>query len=387
MEPNDATGQTPSPPQPPEPHPHFLSHLTSRTAFVWMGIITILLAAEAGFLYYKNAALSAQLNNINKNPQLPPNNTDTPTSGPTIFISSDYGFQIVPPTKQTIIDQSQQNGSVTNGGRTYITKQLTSDGSYPNALSIRLIFGWTSPSVSPYQTIRSTKKTIDGVSWYTFYRERAPNTGCYYAFAQTLTSDKKNTIEIGNGEDCHGNLATNPSLIPLENTLSTFQFIPVSNPPVLIPPIPADSQTPAAGTCNSLVGNTVSFSLNIDTPYPRCLRLYSGQHLTLVNGTENPISVKWATLDNMLAPHESFIVPDEVIAALQPGVHDITTSLYGGGGPEVWVQSTQSTGSARTSCTSDTDCPSGYRCLAPGPLQAGVQPPKYCYGPGEAIPL
>lgn len=42
-------------------HPEWLLHMTSRTVFIWMGVVTVLLAAEAGFLYYKNIQLEQQI--------------------------------------------------------------------------------------------------------------------------------------------------------------------------------------------------------------------------------------------------------------------------------------------------------------------------------------
>ena len=48
-----------------------MHHITSRTVFLWMGAITILLAAEAGFLYYKNIQLESQIKAIQSSQVIP----------------------------------------------------------------------------------------------------------------------------------------------------------------------------------------------------------------------------------------------------------------------------------------------------------------------------
>ncbi len=70
---------TPSETKPHE-HPRWMHHLTSRTVAIWMGVITLFLAAEAGFLYYKNVQLEQQIKSIQNNQYASP---PAPTDGPT----------------------------------------------------------------------------------------------------------------------------------------------------------------------------------------------------------------------------------------------------------------------------------------------------------------
>lgn len=78
-------------PQPPEPaipptatmqtaeHPRWMYHLTNRTAVIWMAVITIVLTAEAGFLYYQNLQLEKQINILQSPPVII---SPAPTSEP-----------------------------------------------------------------------------------------------------------------------------------------------------------------------------------------------------------------------------------------------------------------------------------------------------------------
>lgn len=58
-------------------HPLWMHHMTSRTVFIWMTVITFLLAAEAGFLYYKNIQLERQIKAIQSDLQNIPLPTPT----------------------------------------------------------------------------------------------------------------------------------------------------------------------------------------------------------------------------------------------------------------------------------------------------------------------
>ncbi len=76
MEPGPDNKSTIPSSTPPE-HPRWMHHITSRTVFIWMGVITLLLAAEAGFLYYKNIQLERQIKSMKSFQFVPPEPTPT----------------------------------------------------------------------------------------------------------------------------------------------------------------------------------------------------------------------------------------------------------------------------------------------------------------------
>lgn len=102
--------------------------------------------------------------------------------------------------------------------------------------------------------------------------------------------------------------------------------------------VPADSQTPAAGSCNPVQGGTVSVTLNIDVPNPRCVIISGTQKLTLINGSGQTVSLNYGSYVSQIPPGNSYTFPLAAGLFLSPGVHRIQTSLYSGSGPEVWLQ-------------------------------------------------
>ena len=99
-----------------------------------------------------------------------------------------------------------------------------------------------------------------------------------------------------------------------------------------------DSTQPAAGICGDAeAGDVATFTLKIDTPQPRCGKVRADQLLRVVNGTASPITVTFDGSNYQLAPSDSLTFTETFGSIWQPGVHDLYTSLYGGGGPEIWL--------------------------------------------------
>jgi hypothetical protein len=103
---------------------------------------------------------------------------------------------------------------------------------------------------------------------------------------------------------------------------------------VLAPP---DSQLPAAGVCGDLAGAIAVFTINADTPSPRCGRAIGSQRVQVTNRTDTTIDVQIAGFTAQLKAGATEIIGPSVNQYLAPGVHVIHTSAYGGGGPELWV--------------------------------------------------
>ncbi len=100
------------------------------------------------------------------------------------------------------------------------------------------------------------------------------------------------------------------------------------------------SQEPAAGICAEPPASLwVLFTLNADIPDPRCAKVRPDQGLKVVNNTDAPVMVAIGGREAEVRPGGEQEIAGAVGTYLAPGVHSLMTSLYGGGGPEVWVLS------------------------------------------------
>jgi hypothetical protein len=102
--------------------------------------------------------------------------------------------------------------------------------------------------------------------------------------------------------------------------------------------IPADSATPAAGTCADGVGGIVTITLNPDVPSPRCTIVYASDQLKFVNNTDQLQTVDTGYGQVSLHPHASHVFPQKVGDYWAKGVHRPNTTLYGASDPEIWLQ-------------------------------------------------
>jgi hypothetical protein len=123
---------------------------------------------------------------------------------------------------------------------------------------------------------------------------------------------------------------------PKTSTTVALNTIP-PGPTTLLAP---DASTPAAGTCgNAPEGGAAEITLNADIPSPRCVIVHSLNQLKFVNNTETGVTIETGYDSAVLLPHESHLFPQRVGDFWEPGVHRINTGdLYGGSGPEVWLQ-------------------------------------------------
>jgi len=101
------------------------------------------------------------------------------------------------------------------------------------------------------------------------------------------------------------------------------------------PPVP---QTPAAGVCPMAAGAEATVRVHRDTPSPRCQQVQSGQHLRIINMTDQPVRARLAQIDVTIAPGAEWADGRPFGTYLAPGVHSLALSAYAGGGAELWVQ-------------------------------------------------
>ncbi len=111
----------------------------------------------------------------------------------------------------------------------------------------------------------------------------------------------------------------------------------VPNGPKLATP---KSQQPAAGICAEPSPLPWAlFTLNAAIPDPRCGKVRPDQALKIINNTEGAVQVTIGGRELEVEPGGEQDIAGPVGSYLAPGVHSLMTSLYGGGGPEVWVLS------------------------------------------------
>jgi hypothetical protein len=103
-------------------------------------------------------------------------------------------------------------------------------------------------------------------------------------------------------------------------------------PPGLEPP---DSQQPASGVCPRATEAAVQISLNPDVPSPRCARVGPDQTLSLANATDQQAEVTFAGRMATIPAGSTRTFDQPFGDYLQPGVHRVSVSLYGSGGPEI----------------------------------------------------
>lgn len=111
--------------------------------------------------------------------------------------------------------------------------------------------------------------------------------------------------------------------------------------------VPPDGVTPAAGSCSNAASGVAFITLNPDVPSPRCIIVHDSDRLKIKNNMGVRVTVDDGgngfvfTVDNGATEEQAKAVG----CCWQPGVHrlrvsntDTTAKLYGGSGPEVWLQ-------------------------------------------------
>jgi hypothetical protein len=101
---------------------------------------------------------------------------------------------------------------------------------------------------------------------------------------------------------------------------------------------PADSEFPAAGICDEVDGEIATITIYSGIPDPRCLVVYAGQRLKVVNASGEEVRFTLGPFDVLLAPEDEQIYDRPVDEYLAPGVHNTYISIfYGGAGGAVWL--------------------------------------------------
>ncbi len=159
--------------------------------------------------------------------------------------------------------------------------------------------------------------------------------GIFGALTDALTRDFQVSEQIPvDGAVGTQTLAAMLSTPPLANRVPG-QVVPALQPAAT--KTPADATQPAAGICPRATADPVTITLAVDVPQPRCVAVSSTQRLRLVNDATQ-ITVQFGPFSADLAPGQTVIFDRPFGDYLDPGVHLVTTSTYGGSGPEVWLR-------------------------------------------------
>jgi hypothetical protein len=97
-----------------------------------------------------------------------------------------------------------------------------------------------------------------------------------------------------------------------------------------------DARYPAAGICEPAGEDPVTFVIGSDVASPRCARVAGWQRVRLVNNAA-PSTVVLGAVTIEMASGETVTLDWPVGERLQPGVHVIHVSIYGGTGPALWL--------------------------------------------------
>jgi hypothetical protein len=107
----------------------------------------------------------------------------------------------------------------------------------------------------------------------------------------------------------------------------------------------ADAQAPASGVCAKAVGVLVVITANPDTPAPRCAIVTGGQHLKVVNASNQfgqsgkTITVSFAGFSPRQVAVGAATTFDQSFGSyLAPGVHDLHINLYSGSATAIWLR-------------------------------------------------
>jgi hypothetical protein len=100
--------------------------------------------------------------------------------------------------------------------------------------------------------------------------------------------------------------------------------------------VPADSELPAAAACGLASGAVAEVVVMPDVPSPRCVEVGPVQSLRVRNDSGQAVDVTFAGASATVPDGGTQAFPRPFGEYLEPGVHVVAVSLYGGSGPEVW---------------------------------------------------
>lgn len=98
---------------------------------------------------------------------------------------------------------------------------------------------------------------------------------------------------------------------------------------------PPDSDQPAAGIFDPIVGDVVTVNISADVPSPRCVRVTGDQRLQVANATDGMVQVQLAQFNVQLQPGQAQLFDALFGLHLAPSVHWLRVT--GGNAPEIWL--------------------------------------------------
>jgi hypothetical protein len=136
--------------------------------------------------------------------------------------------------------------------------------------------------------------------------------------------------------------ATAPSTTTTAAVKVTTTTTNAGNPPGLVP---ADAQSPAAGGCGNATNGIAEVALNPDVPSPRCIIVHDTDHLRVKNNFAFAVRVDDGGGSFTVQPGASETGMKALGGYWATGVHRLkifnaatNAALYGGSGPEIWLQ-------------------------------------------------
>ena len=101
---------------------------------------------------------------------------------------------------------------------------------------------------------------------------------------------------------------------------------------------PADTQTPAAGTCLPADGPVATVTLSPDVPQPRCVVVKPEQRLDLVNPGQTAVTATLGAQTIIVPAGQTGRIDLAFGDYLEPGVHRLDVAeLYASSSPEIWL--------------------------------------------------
>jgi hypothetical protein len=155
--------------------------------------------------------------------------------------------------------------------------------------------------------------------------------GCHRAEPWTMKSTMSAALAFVSG------FALSSCTVAVSVAPTQSPFVPVGSVAPIHSLAAPDAFQPAAGICGAPSGDIATVTLNLDTPDPRCLKVLATQRLRLVNATPSSVTFTFDGSDYELEPGAEQTIDKRFGAIWQPGVHFLHTSLYGGGGPDIWL--------------------------------------------------
>jgi hypothetical protein len=92
-----------------------------------------------------------------------------------------------------------------------------------------------------------------------------------------------------------------------------------------------------ADTCVAATGSIVEIVLYAEAPSPQCVQVTADQRLRVRNSADKTVTVSLAGLSATIDPGGAYLSDVTFGALLDPGVYQMSVSIYGGSGPDIWL--------------------------------------------------